>query len=120
MVRYVNPANHYPARIAKADKYLAKRLDFKDIKLPVKIRDIHKFEKKKFIGISVFDYENKHKTSNLCTKIFFKEKHVDLLLIGKEKKLYDFIKDFSKLMYDHSLNRTWKKTFLSLLFTCFH
>ena len=47
MVRYVNPANHYPARIAKADKYLAKRLDFKDIKLPVKIRDIHKFEKKK-------------------------------------------------------------------------
>ena len=33
---------------------------FKDIKLPIKIRDIHKDEKKS-IGISIFGYENKEK-----------------------------------------------------------
>ena len=31
-VRYLNPANHHPARITKADKDFAKKLDFKDIK----------------------------------------------------------------------------------------
>ena len=53
-VRYLNPAHHNPRRIAKADKYFAKKLDFKYIKLPVKIRDIHKIGKMKSIGISVF------------------------------------------------------------------
>ena len=38
----LNPADHHPARIAKADKNFAKTLDFQDIKLAVKIRDIHK------------------------------------------------------------------------------
>ena len=36
------PADHNPWRITKADKDFAKRLDFKDIKLPVKISDIEK------------------------------------------------------------------------------
>ena len=72
MVRYLNPADHHPARITKADKDFAKRLDFKDIKFPVKIRDIHKIEKKSSIGNSVFGYENKEKhpiyVSKKCAK----------------------------------------------------
>ena len=40
----LNPANHHPARIAKVDKDFAKKFDLKDIKLLVKIRDIHKKE----------------------------------------------------------------------------
>ena len=54
IVRYLNPANHQPARITKADKDFAKKLDFKEMKFPVKIRDIHKIEKNNSIGISVF------------------------------------------------------------------
>ena len=50
---------HYPSRITKADKDFAKKLDFKDLKLPINVRDIHKIEKKSCIGISVFGYENK-------------------------------------------------------------
>ena len=61
IVRYVHPADHDPRRITKADKDFAKKLDFKDIKFPVKIRDIHKIEEKYSIGISVFGYENKEK-----------------------------------------------------------
>ena len=71
LVRYLNPADHHPARITKADKDFAKRLDFKDIKFPV-IRDIHKIEKKNSIDISVFGYENKEKhpiyVSKKCAK----------------------------------------------------
>ena len=73
LVTYVNPANHYPTRITKADKDPAKRLDFKDIKLPVKIREIHKFEKKNFIEISVFDYKNKEKHPIYVSKHFLKK-----------------------------------------------
>ena len=61
IVRYVHPADHDPRRITKADKDFAKKLDFKDIKFPVKIRAIHKIEEKYSIGISVFGYENKEK-----------------------------------------------------------
>ena len=42
LIRYLNPADHSPRKITKADKDLAKRLDFKDIRFPVKTRDIHK------------------------------------------------------------------------------
>ena len=47
LFRYLNPADCHLARIMKADKDFAKRLDFKDIKFPVKIRDIHKIIIKK-------------------------------------------------------------------------
>ena len=61
IVRYLNLADRNPARITKADKDFTKKPDFKDIKLPVKIRDIQKIEKKNSIGISVFGNENKEK-----------------------------------------------------------
>ena len=47
LTRYLNPADHDPLRITKADQDFAKKLDFKDIKFTVKVRDIHKIEKKK-------------------------------------------------------------------------
>ena len=53
---------HYnQRRITKADKYFAEKLDFKDIKFPFKIRDIHKIEKKNSFAISASGYENKEK-----------------------------------------------------------
>ena len=83
LVRCLNPADHNPKRTTKSDKDFAKRLDFKDIKFPVKIRDIHKIEKKSSIGNSVFGYENKEKHPIYVSKKCCKEKHVDLLLRGK-------------------------------------
>ena len=61
MARYLNPADHNPRIITKADKDFAKRLDFKGMKFPVKTKDIHKIEKKNSIGVSVFGYENEEK-----------------------------------------------------------
>ena len=50
LVRYLNPSNYHQPRIIKADKTFAKKPDFKRQKFPVKIKDIHKIEKKNSIG----------------------------------------------------------------------
>ena len=106
LVRISNPANHHLTRITKADKDFAKRLDFKDIKLLLKTRDIHKIGKKNFIGIGVFSYENKEKYPIYVSKQHCKEKHPDLLLIGEgEKRHHIIIKDFNRFLYDHLLHR---------------
>ena len=68
LVRYLYPAAQNPRTIKNADKNFAKRLDFQDKKIPVKIRDIHKRTKKDSIGISVFGYENKEKHPNYVSK----------------------------------------------------
>ena len=90
LVRYLNPADHNPARITKADKDFAKKLFLKDMTSPVKVRYIQKIEKKKkkkknsnnnSICISVFNYESKDKHSICVSKRCCEEKHVDLLLI---------------------------------------
>ena len=93
LVRYLNPVDHNPRRITKADKGFANKLDFENIKFPLKIRDIHKIEKN----------AQKNKTvSKKCSE----EKRVDLLLIGEEvKRHYVLIKDFSTFRYDHTLLR---------------
>ena len=59
LFRYLYPTDHNPRRIRKVDKLYEDKLDFKDIKLTVKVRDIHKIERKNSIGISVFSYEEK-------------------------------------------------------------
>ena len=51
----------------------------------MKIKDIHKVEKKNSISFSVFVYKNKG-TYLMCQKKCFKEKHVDLLLMGEKGK----------------------------------
>ena len=57
LVRYLNPADHRPARIIKSDKDFAITVDFKDENFPFNIRDVHKIEKKNSVGISVFGYK---------------------------------------------------------------
>ena len=59
LVRYLHPADNNPVRIRKIDEDLARKIDLKDIKFPVKIRNIHKTEKKKnCIGIILLDYKS--------------------------------------------------------------
>ena len=70
LVRYLHPGDHYPSRLRKGKKYFAEELYFRDIKFPVKIRDIHKIEKKSYIATSAFGYE---KISNLCIKKCFEK-----------------------------------------------
>ena len=68
LVRYLYPADHHQARITKANKDFEKEPDFKVITFPVKIRDIHRIEKKNSFAISVFGYESKLKIQSIYQK----------------------------------------------------
>ena len=82
LIRYLNPADHHPARITKTDEDFAKMLHFKDLNFPVKIRDIHKIEKKKnSIGISVFGYEDKEKGEGEKNTMFLSMISIDSCMI---------------------------------------
>ena len=54
LFRYLNPADHHPTRITKADKYFAKKFDFKDIKCPEKLETFTKFKKKRISSTLAF------------------------------------------------------------------
>ena len=61
LVRHSHPVDNNLAKIRKTDKKIGKKPDFKDIKFPVKVRDIHERDIKKYIGINVYGFENKQK-----------------------------------------------------------
>ena len=66
LVRYLHSSDHNPARIRKIDKLFGDELQFENIRFPVKIKNIHKIERKKkknnSFGISVFSYERAKKS----------------------------------------------------------
>ena len=68
IVRYLNPADRNPARISKADKEFVNKFDFKDIKFPVKIRDIHKIETKILSALVFLVMKIKKNILSLCQK----------------------------------------------------
>ena len=72
LVRYLNLPDRNPGRIEKADKKFVKKLDFKDMKDPVKIKYIHKI-KKRIPSTLVFGYENKEKHPISVSKICYEE-----------------------------------------------
>ena len=110
MGRYLNPVYHNPRRITKADKDFAMRLDFKDIKIPVKIKDIQKSKKRITLELVFLAVKLKESIQSMYQKKCCNKKYATLLLIGEtEKKHYVLIKDFNRYIYDDSLHRGRKK-----------
>ena len=82
-----DPKYHHPTRIRKVDKNFERTNLILNTKFPMKIRDIHKIEKRKnSISVNVFGYEKKVIYLIYASKKFFEKKHVDLLLIEEESK----------------------------------
>ena len=48
IIRYLNPADHYPVKLRQTDKILVDKLDLHDVKFSVKIKDNHKIKEKEF------------------------------------------------------------------------
>ena len=93
LVKHLYPADHNPRRIAKVNKDFDKEPGSKDIKFPVKIRNIHKIKrKKKSIAISVFGYESKEIYPICVSKKCCVKKHVHLSLKGEEDKRHHVLK----------------------------
>ena len=72
-----------PEKLEKLQRF-CKKIDFKDIKFIVKVRDFHKTEKNNSIGISVFGYENKKNNKSVCQIILSRD--IKLSLIVEEGK----------------------------------
>ena len=74
-------------------------------------------KKKNSMDISVFDYEIKEKHPIYVSKRWYEEKHVDLLLIGKEsKRSYVLIKEFNASKYDYTLHCKKKNIFAVIVY----
>ena len=122
IVRYLNSADPYQAIVTKADKELAKKLDFKDIKISSKLRDIHKIEKMTNINISFFVYDNKQKPSNIfIKKCCFKVSQKTCCFIINKSRRKKTLWFYQRFQYFHvrSYFTSWKKTFFSFSFTSF-
>ena len=91
-----------PTRVTKADKNSVKKLDFKDMKLPVKVRNKQTIEQKNSIDTSIFGYEKKEKHRTYLSKKCCEEEHVELLLIGEEGTKHCVLIKVS-FMCDHTL-----------------
>ena len=86
VVTYLHPADHHLAINRKIPNLFGDELDFKDIKFPVKIKDISKIYENNFIGTDVFDYENKKKKYLIYVSKNTFKKHVDLFLLQEKDK----------------------------------
>ena len=98
-VKYLNSANHLPARITKANTDFAKKLDFKHINFPVKIRDILEIKKRIPLALVFLVMKIRKKHQFYVSKKCYEEEYIDLFLIWEEgKRHYVLIKDNTSCM----------------------
>ena len=82
----LHPAYHHPARIRNVDNDFAKELDFKDIKFPVKTRDIDKVEKNNSIAISPLPLGYENKKYPICLSKKCLDSDISRVFLGAERK----------------------------------
>lgn len=71
LVEYLYPVDKNPVRTRKIDNNFARILDFKDIKFPLKIRDICEIEKSKLYQHQCFWLWEQKKNPGLRFKNYF-------------------------------------------------
>ena len=101
VLRALNPKNNNPKRIDGALKSKVDTLDTGDIKYPMSLKDINKFERlNSDIAISVFAYDEDYKIYPLRISDHNNRLHkIKLLLITEEDKThYCLTKNMSRLV----------------------
>ena len=72
LVSYVHPADLNLVGIPEVDKSFVRELDFKDIKVPLKIRDIHKIEGKRIaLTFLILVMKKKKKNTQSMSQKYF-------------------------------------------------
>ena len=100
-VRMLNPTSNNPQRIKKADKEIAKSLDYSGIEFPVKQKDYPLIEQRFNINLNAFYYDKN------IYPFYISEQHNErvlnvLLISDEEKSHYFFIKDFNRMVYSQT------------------
>ena len=113
LIRCLNLVNHHPAKIRKVDKLFPDELDLEDMKFPVKVKDVHKIEKRILLALVLLVMKaKKHLVSR--NKIPFREilsKNVLIFYQLKKKKLYSdqIFQYFHVSSYDDQICMTVEK-----------
>ena len=101
-------------RITKKDREIFKKLNYTGVEFPVSKKDYCKIEDLNKIEVNVFCYENK-----TVFLVYLSDKEfsdcLDLLLISDH---YIYIKDFNRLMFNKTKNKS-KKYFCKSCLQCF-
>ncbi|KAG1651863.1 hypothetical protein GQR58_026696 [Nymphon striatum] len=111
VIRAMNPVNVHPERITKDLTEKAELLDWNNIKFPVDLKSIDRFEKQNAsISINVFGYENE--IYPLRISKYTRENVINLLLISDEdKQHYCLIKNMSRLLASQTSNKKNSRLF---------
>ena len=75
-MKYFQPADDNPARIMEIGKDFAKKRYFKDIEFSVKIRDIHKIEKRVVSALFAWTMKARKNIKFMLQKILAKDMFV--------------------------------------------
>ena len=115
-IRHLNLLKTHPERITKKDKELVSKLNYEGINFPVSRKDYCKIGKQNNICINELCYENK-----LTYPVYLSEQKfescMDLLLISNEyKSHYVYIKDFDRIMFYKTKNKT-KNIFVNVVYS---
>ena len=105
----MNPVEKDPQRITKDLREQSNEFDWKDIKFPVSLKDIDKFEcHNPTMSINVFGYETE--ISPLRISKHEREKSINMLLISDgTKQHYCWIKSMSRLLSSQTTNKHQKR-----------
>ena len=68
-----HPPDNNPAIIRKVDKDFVREFNFKDMKFSIKIRDIHKIEKRIVTKLVFLVIKRKKNIQSMCQKIFSRD-----------------------------------------------
>ena len=105
--RALNPVDKHPERVTKILKMQAEKLNWEGIEFPMKVKDIHKFEKNNEINVNVFSYDDETKkvytlrlskmNNEVCINLFLYDEH------------YSVVKDLSRLISTQLSKKCHKK-----------
>ena len=114
ILRYLHPIQMNEVRLTDLKKY-ENDLKFNEIKFPVSLKDITKFEKQNpdLLGINVFSLDENNKIYPLRINQKDCQKSIDLFLYSKDgKQHYSLIKNFSRLVRSQKTKDTKKNFFI--------
>ena len=114
VLRYLHPVQKNGERISDLKKY-ENDLNFKQIRFPVQVKDITKFENQNpyLPGINVFSVNDNNKVYPLRTNQKDCKKTIDLFFHSDgEKEHYSFIKNFSRLVRSQITSHSSSKIYI--------
>ena len=118
LFKYLNPANHYPTRITNTNNDSPKKLDFKDLKFPVKISDIYKIEEKIPSALMILTMKIRKNIQSMYLKNLAKKNVLTYYWQeGEKNTMFLSMISTDSCMINHYIV---EENSLSFLFTCIH